>query len=181
MHRRGDVSREASGTYHVIPAGTFQPILWNDREHATEFDIDFTLLREFAEECYNDKADVDGHLDHSITEIRKKNRRFDATLQLHAQGAIKTYFMGLSVDPVTLKPEILALCIADLAALKASIGEFEDQYEGVRVQEPFDRQRIADLLERAQQERLLSAAMGCLALAHKHFDFITAELEGLPQ
>ncbi len=181
MHRRGEVNREASSTYHVIPAGTFQPILWNDREHATEFDIDFTLLREFAEECYNDKADEEGHLDDSIAEIRKKNRRLDATLQLHAQGAIKTFFMGLSIDPVTLKPEVLALCLADLTTLKASIGEFQEQYEGVRVQEPFDRQRIADLLERAQQERLLSAAMGCLALAHKHFDFITSELEGLPQ
>lgn len=179
MHRRGEVNREASGAYHVMPAGTFQPILWNDRQHATEFDLNFTLLREFAEECYNDKADTDGHLENSIHEIRAKNRQLDATLRLYSRGAIKTFFMGLSLDAVTLKPEVLALCLADLSTLETAIGNFEDQYEGIRVQEPFDRQRLEELLGRAPQERLLSAAMGCLTLAHKHFDAILSELEDL--
>jgi hypothetical protein len=181
MHRRGEVNREASGTYHVIPAGTFQPILWNDREHATEFDPNFTLLREFAEECYDDKADADGHLAASTDEIRKSHRSFDTAFRLHREGAIRTYVFGLTLDMVTLKPELLTLVLADAGRLKADFGEFREQYEGIRVEEPFDKRRIEDLLSHGSQERVLAAAMGCLALAHKNFDFIMEQLDGLPE
>ncbi len=181
MHRRGDVSREASGTYHVIPAGTFQPILWNDREHAAEFDPNFTLLREFAEECYDDNADVDGHLASSIADICKSHSAFDTAFRLHRDGAIKTFVFGLTLDMVTLKPEMLTLCLADAHRLKADFGAFREQYEGVRVEEPFDKHRLEELLRHGSQERLLAAATGCLVLAHRNFDFIMKQLDGLPE
>jgi hypothetical protein len=77
MHKRSDINREASGCYHVVPAGSFQPLLDKDRDHVSEFRFDFTLIREFAEELYNDNAEIIARQEESINDVLKKHPKIE--------------------------------------------------------------------------------------------------------
>jgi hypothetical protein len=51
--RSGDLA-ETAGLLHVIPAGTFQPTLQDNRFGNDEFSLTENLVREFAEELFDD-------------------------------------------------------------------------------------------------------------------------------
>lgn len=109
MHRSHTGS--AAGTFHVVPAGEFQPTnnspaAW--RDHCTLWQ---TVLREFSEELLLDDEAKSGGLDMRALAARE---RMVPLVQLMRSGDWKTYFLGMGLDPLTLKPELLLVSIIDL-------------------------------------------------------------------
>jgi hypothetical protein len=56
IHKRKKDQVESPGFYHVVPAGTFQPVSEHDIE--TQYSFEFTIFREFLEELFDmEKSD----------------------------------------------------------------------------------------------------------------------------
>jgi hypothetical protein len=111
---------EAQGTKHVVPAGTFQsdsPI-----EHHTLRDrrLERTVWREFAEELIGEQLVKDwiaggkDFLKHPLVapfyDLRAPR---DGTAP-----SSKIFYLGVGLDPLTLKPEILTLMVVDERRIK---------------------------------------------------------------
>jgi hypothetical protein len=168
-NRSGEGLAEAKNTFHVVPAGTFQPDAYEDVQHVRDFDLYRNVMRELAEELLGRKE---------LTELVKDRSNFmeegfiQPYVSLFNNGEAKLFFMGVGLDPLTTKPEILTCMVLSGSAVrrrKISL-RFKDNFEGEHFVVPFCR----DLLQkRLEDERTLSAGKGLLALALKHFDFLT--------
>jgi hypothetical protein len=54
VQKRRDDLVELPGFFHVVPAGTFQPLsVFDDADINAQFSFPFTILRELLEELYN--------------------------------------------------------------------------------------------------------------------------------
>jgi hypothetical protein len=121
MMHRSKFTGTASGTLHVIPAGEFQPTTdsptaW--KEHCTLWQ---TVLREFSEELLLDNEAKSGGLDMVKLSQRLQMRPL---VELIRSGNWKTYFLGVGLDALTLKPEILLTSVIDLPRFIEAISSF---------------------------------------------------------
>ncbi|MBR6950826.1 MAG: hypothetical protein IKH56_03730 [Oscillospiraceae bacterium] len=104
LHKRGNLVAEGMGNYHVVPAGSYQPL----REYAEREDTDSdhfaetmknTVLREFGEEL----LDYEEFLDLNTSDLLQ---RLDSILE--------PVFLGLGFEPLNTKTEVLAALFIDL-------------------------------------------------------------------
>ncbi|MBR4743436.1 MAG: hypothetical protein IK082_04500 [Oscillospiraceae bacterium] len=104
LHKRGNRVAEGMGNYHVVPAGSYQPL----REYAEREDTDSdhiaetmknTVLREFGEEL----LDYEEFLDLNTSDLLQ---RLDSILD--------PVFLGLGFEPLNTKTEVLAALFIDL-------------------------------------------------------------------
>jgi len=121
MMKRSTLAGSAAGTVHVIPAGEFQPTSdarpdWE--KHCTLWQ---TILRETAEELLN----------HPEAESHSKQMEELAILEpivsmlrMIRNGQWKAYFLGIGLDPLTLKPEILVVSVINLREFRSSFSAY---------------------------------------------------------
>jgi len=104
LHKRGNKVAEGMGNYHVIPAGSYQPL----REYIEREDTDSdniaetmknTVLREFGEEL----LDYEEFLDLNTSDLLQ---RLDQILE--------PVYLGIGFEPLNTKTEVLAALIIDL-------------------------------------------------------------------
>jgi hypothetical protein len=173
MHRSRTGS--AAGTFHVVPAGEFQPtnnspVAW--RDHCTLWQ---TVLREFSEELLLDDEAKSGGLDMRALAAREQ---MVPLVQLIRSGDWKTYFLGMGLDPLTLKPELLLVSIIDLQHFvdavslpapgrrlpeKNSEGDIRGGPQG------WGEELTASNLSRYRDDPImLPAASGCIELFQRH-------------
>lgn len=89
-------------------------------------------------------------------------------------SGIDIRFLGLALDCVTLKPEILTLLIIDGNRLVSRWKELSDNWEGAHEIIPFSRENLTKWLK---EPKLLPAAAGCIALTLKNYDEVMAAIE----
>lgn len=174
MHRSRTGS--AAGTFHVAPAGEFQPttnspVAW--RDHCTLWQ---TVLREFSEELLLDDEAKSGGLDMRALAARKQ---MVPLVQLIRSGDWKTHFLGMGLDPLTLKPELLLVSIIDLwrfvdaVSLPAPGHRLPDKNsEGEILCGPlgWGEELTASNLSRYRDDPItLPAASGCIELFQRHW------------
>jgi len=170
MHARdGGRVVVASELMHVIPAGEFTP---SDRTYESlrrDFDIWSTIMREYAEEFLN-MEEAYGHggewLDyHKKFPYRQLN-------EARQEGQLTVQVLGLGLDPLTWKPELLTVCIIDDAVFdvifqdmvrKGSEGTLIVGPEGHGL--PFDEETVNLYANNPNTRRGASA---CLILAWEH-------------
>ena len=104
LHKRGNRVAEGMGNYHVVPAGSYQPL----REYAEREDTDSehfaetmknTVLREFGEEL----LDYEEFLDLNTSDLLQR-----------LDGILDPVFLGLGFEPLNTKTEVLAALFIDL-------------------------------------------------------------------
>jgi hypothetical protein len=117
LHWR-DPARVASGggLYQVAPVGVFQPshdASWN---RANDFDLWRSITRELSEELLGGGEDY--HSD--IAPIDYERWPLYAELaRARTAGALRVYWLGLGVDPLTLAADMLTVAVFDAALFDA--------------------------------------------------------------
>jgi hypothetical protein len=177
MHDRSSPQiAEAQNTFHVVPAGTFQPDSFADTNHQRDFSMQRTILRELAEELLG-KKEVENHTKRGEDFLTDpKLNRFVAGIE---NGDVRLFFMGLGFDPVTTKPEVLLAIVADARRLGITdlSTVFQNNWEGEFFTLPWSQERLQDFREDSQT---LPAASACLARAIDFFDSLSASLNRQP-
>lgn len=137
IHRRTDKIAEGSNSFHVVPAGSMQPINW---DHVKDDEIKpiKTVIKEFAEEL----LDKEGYGDLASEELLDK---FNKGLFADC------LYLGVGLEPLNLKTEMLACLIVDVS--RSSIlqhcknGEqlksfLSANYEGDLIFVPFEKMYV---------------------------------------
>lgn len=108
MHLRGkSETAYAMGTYHVIPAGEFQPSCLATTSFKGDFDLWKNILREYAEEllCMDE---YDGS---STVPFNYNTEPFISLEGERAANNIKAFYLGTGLDVITFQGEILTAVV----------------------------------------------------------------------
>jgi hypothetical protein len=167
MHERGakDVA-SAMGTFHVVPAGEFQPSsrAISSSVAGSEASLWHTMLREFAEELLG-APDAGGRGGKPIDFSVKPYSDLDAAANA---AELRAYFLGVTLDALSLKAEVLAAVVIarDRFTKLCGHGDAMTNEEGLVIEEAaFDESTILQYLA---TRNTLPAATGCLVLAWHH-------------
>ena len=126
MHIRGNDVAEGPGLYHVVPAGSYQPTEIKEGQKTVYRNMDpaSTVIKEFAEEVLKEGGSNDLVSEGWLNAIREK--------MVH-----KLYFLGIALEPVNLKTEMLSVLVIDVEKTNCSevniiesIFHFEEDVEG---------------------------------------------------
>ncbi len=167
MHDRSKAKvAEAIGTWHVVPAGSFAP---RHKGHVYE-DYSFytNTMREFGEELLGREELEEQVQDYSsvfeVDVIKGYSRLVD-------RGLGKAYYLGMGLDCLTTKPEILTALVFDRKDVEVFLGgcKLIDNYEGEHVEVDFDESELDKYI---RDERTLPAGAGCLLLVKRKFEFL---------
>ncbi|ARE77221.1 hypothetical protein B6R96_27500 [Streptomyces sp. Sge12] len=171
-HRSASNVALAGGTYHVMPAGVFQPSSVMPWDQSNDFNLWRNVLREYAEEFLGD-PEADGSsgepIDYDGTEP------FRTLNQARREGKVRPYCFGIGLDPLTLAGEILSVVVIDADVYDSVFsGMVSRNSEGAVVAGSpgssgagieFTEANVRRLLD---NEPLASAAAACLDLAWQH-------------
>jgi len=180
IHKRAEETVEAIGAEHVVPAGTFQPLNQNDAFHKVEFSLRRNVMREFGEELLNNENKKE-ELNRDLGAIDpdapfSEDPELQRLKELFDMPAIRLFFLGIALDCVTTKPEILTVLLVNRENLKSIRGKPISNWEGHHESVSFSKEQLREWMS---HDVMLPAGAGCLALAHRHFDEITEELTGV--
>ena len=176
LHQR-DPGRVAvcGGTYHVMPAGVFQPATLAPGAHPAEFDLWRSVQREYAEEFLGD-LDCDGNRTSPLDDADREPFRTLERARRH--GRVRAWLLGLGLDPLTLWGELLTVVVIDAEVFDTAFRELVPvNQEGVVVRVagrsghgvPFTEERVQQVTE-----RMAPAAAAALELAWRHRDLLLA-------
>lgn len=175
LHRRGSARvAVAGGTSHVIPAGVFQPsgiAPWN---MAGDFNLWYSILREYSEEMLGN-PEHDGSsgapIDYGTEEP------FRTLNDGRRAGKVRPWCLGVGIDPLAPAGEILTVTVIESDVFDVAFDEMvarnaegdlypsEDGSVGIAW--------TASNVRKVQvEEPLASAAAACIALTWKHRDLI---------
>ena len=170
-HRSASNVALAGGTYHVMPAGVFQPSSVMPWDQSNDFNLWRNVLREYAEEFLGD-PEADGSsgepIDYDGTEP------FRTLNQARRDGKVRPYCFGIGLDPLTLAGEILSVVVIDADVYDSvfagmvsrnSEGSVIAGHGSENAGVEFTETNVRRLLE---NEPLASAAAACLDLAWQH-------------
>lgn len=164
MHQRSSAVSLGTGLYHVVPAGEFAP---SDRRlSAVREDLSLwrNIAREYAEELLGD-SDAQGDGGKRIDYLNSTPYR-----QLTAagdSGDLVMYILGLGLDPLSWKPELLTVACFQRGAFDSCFGvDLPGNEEGQLLEgEVFDRKCLEAYLS---SPRIRPGARACLMLAWTH-------------
>jgi hypothetical protein len=177
-HVRGDETLEAQNTTHVVPAGGHQPYT-EGFGSPEESNIFRTVVREFLEELFRKEEAMNlrrhgGDLLNHPEVVKHVNAFFRS-------GAAQVRLLGLGLDPLTLKPELLVAIVVDWNRVISREGaielKIEANYEGKAL--PWDlgqRSRLAAILAQPPGGKpWLPAGAAAVQLALRHYDALLGE------
>ena len=110
MHRRGFNARVSMGVYHVAPAGEFQPHIDDPTVWASDLNLLHNIIREYAEEFLG-VAEAGG--DGGVAIDYDRDPPYSDFCRAFRQGKMKVFYLGVGIDPLSWKPEILTVCVFD--------------------------------------------------------------------
>jgi hypothetical protein len=170
MHRRDERSvATAPDAIHVIPAGEFSPADIELGSRVRDFKIWHTVMREYAEEF----LDVEESYGRGGRPLDYGNEwPYCELITAKARGELRLRVLGIGLDPLTWKPELLLVCVFDHAAFDRLFAKIvQHGKEGTIVVGP-KGQGIpfeAESVDRyVQDPSTRNAAQACLMLAWRH-------------
>jgi hypothetical protein len=181
LNVRSSSLAETPGLLHVIPAGTFQPTMQDDRFLDAEFSLTENLVREFAEELFDD-AGISGRearrvVFGSLDDLYGVQGRLFRTAIIHP-NKYKLLYLGTVIDPLNLKPEALTVFLLHEGYLQSVVGRdlapsWETEAGKILLHE-FSEERIAALISGGN---LVPTGKAHLMLVKKHFKHLQAALQ----
>lgn len=164
LHYR-DGARVAGGgsLVHLLPAGIFQPSSVNPESVATDFSIWRNIQREYAEEVLgHDEYDGTGDpIDYDESPFGEMDRAL-------ADGRLRAFCLGVTLDALTLAGDILTVVVLEPALHDELFADAVDQNDEGAVPArriPFERNTLDQLFEAGC---LSPGAAAALHLAWKH-------------
>jgi hypothetical protein len=154
-------------TIHVTPAGEFQPSGLSRKAIGSEFNLWKTILRGYAEEFLPGKeAKRSGGRDPLYAE-----HPYNLLNEARSESHLFVWYLGLGLDPLTWKPEILVACVIDAPTFDRIFGNMPDENRkgelliGDGFGLPFSQGEVDGYLHSG---RMLAAGAACLQLAWQH-------------
>jgi hypothetical protein len=172
LHWRDGLAVAVAGNLlHLMPAGVLQPtgLRRNNSEPANapgdeRVNLWFTQLREYAEEFLGASCPTDsGPVDIAVAEP------FASLDRARADGRVRTFCLGLGLDPLTLWGELLTATVFDPdtydGLLGRAVSENDEGSHAVAI--AFTRDRVERLLGSGD---LAPAAAACVEMAWRNRD-----------
>ncbi|MDD5327245.1 MAG: hypothetical protein PHY02_05465 [Phycisphaerae bacterium] len=108
MHIRGaDKTATSMGTYHVIPAGEFQPSCIAPASIKEDLNLWKNIMREYAEELLG----MDEYDGNSAVPINYGIEPFVSLENERTNGNIRPFYLGFGLEPASLQGEILTVVV----------------------------------------------------------------------
>jgi hypothetical protein len=183
VHDRTGKVAEAAGTLHVVPAGTFQPDGLTEHPSGRDFSLERTIWREFAEELLGQKS-VEELVLHGKDFLAEAPVRDLHALWTRPKPALRIFYLGCGLDPLTLKPELLCMMVVDAREIPVStpagphlgIRDVDDLKHvfGANWEGKHDSCALSEkeLLRFVRGDRTLAAGAAAMQLAARHVDAI---------
>jgi hypothetical protein len=170
--RNADSVAVAGSTFHVIPAGVFQPSSIAPWDHENDFDLWRNIMREYGEEFLG-LPEADGSSGEPIEYAHVEPYR--SLERARAMGQLRDFYFGTVLDPLTLAAEIITAVVIDDHVFDAVFSNMVSvNSEGAVVGAsdaagrhgiPFEEATVRTLLTHPS---LAPAAAACLHLAWLH-------------
>ncbi|MBF2089820.1 MAG: CHAT domain-containing protein [Synechococcales cyanobacterium K44_A2020_017] len=179
LNMRSNKLSETPGLKHIIPAGTFQPNFQDDRFHEQEFSFVENIIREFTEELLDDE-NLRGDSSSTLRFTDMYGERGKAfRREVVEDRNVELLYLGMVIDPINLKPEILTVLMIHEAYLRGICGKrFQESWE--TQDSTLDYNKFSKLdLQRALNKPLVPTGKAHLWLTLKHFDFLYSRLSQL--
>jgi len=177
MHKRGANSVAVGmNTFNVIPAGEFQP----STSSITGADKDFcfwsNIMREYSEEFLGFKE----HYKENGLPVNYTKPPFDAFNKALNEGKARCYYLGFGIDPLSLKGEILTVCIWDADKFDEVFAEIcIDNEEGTLISDRDDNNLLVgipfneeNVMRYIREEENTPPGLACLKLTLEHRDML---------
>lgn len=171
MHFRPGTTLEAQNTWHVVPAGGHQPLtdsFVSDEDQS----LWRSAVREFVEEVFN-KEEAAKYRKSGVSFLDHPEVKPIVDKVFRKDGVAKIYLMGMGLDPVTTKLEILVAIVVDWKKFmtRAEGLKIEANYEGKIVHRELTKDMLLAAATRGEDGRpVLPAGSACLLMAHKFLD-----------
>jgi FMN phosphatase YigB (HAD superfamily) len=161
----------APNTDHVIPAGEFQPTTRGPGPFLRQCTLWQTILREFSEEILRNSEAKSHGLDMRALAALPAVRPL---VDLIRVGAWRSYLLGVALDPLNLKPEVMVACVIEKAAFLEHAGDLLE--DGQLPQSNFEGDLLRGtggwgeevtemaLMQFLQTENTHAAGRGCIEL-----------------
>jgi hypothetical protein len=169
LHQRdGGGVAGGGGMTHLLPAGIFQPCSVMPESVANDFSIWRNIQREYAEELLG-QAECDGSgrpLDYSNVEP------FATMDQGLADGRIRVYCLGLTLDALTLAGDLLTVAVFEPELYDSLFGGHVDRNDEGAIPAravPFEAHTIRQLRESGQ---LSAGATAAIELSWRHRKYV---------
>jgi hypothetical protein len=121
VHLRDETQLQAQNTLHVLPAGGHQP--FSQIGNIAETSLWRTIVREFFEELFDkEELFMQPQPSEDFFQYPKIKKLLDVFFT-GSQASARVYLFGFGLDPVTLKPEVLAAIVIDW---KKAIGQIDN-------------------------------------------------------
>lgn len=169
---------ETPGLLHVIPAGTFQANMKDDRFHDVEFSFTENLWREFTEELLEDK-DLRGNAPFVLNVEDMYSDKGKRLRQIIINPErFELLYLGTVIDPINLKAEALGVLLLHEGYLQYVCGgELTATWETGRLA-LFDFTE-ANLDKLIKDESFVPTGKAHLMLVKKHYQYLAATLTHL--
>ncbi|MEV7007751.1 hypothetical protein [Streptosporangium sp. NPDC051022] len=151
------------GLHQVMPVGVFQPRGDGQAAEAEDFDLWRCAVREYGEEFLG-HAELYGEA--FAYDTWPFHRRME---QARAEGLLRSFVLGLGVDPLTFATDILAVSVFEAEAFDALLGGIVEENEEGRVVGaggiPFRAEQVTRYV---RDEPMQAAGAAVLELAWEH-------------
>ncbi|ROP41320.1 hypothetical protein [Saccharothrix texasensis] len=168
MHKRSARVVLAADFFHVVPAGEFTPSDVSLTAVRDDLDLWRNICREYAEELLG-VADAQGDGGHRIDYADAEPYR--SLHRARESGRLSVHVLGLGLDPLSLKPELLTVAVFDGETFRGIFGDrMVGNYEGTVVQdEPFDAETVQGYVD---LPNVRGGAKACLRLSWRNREFL---------
>lgn len=172
LHRRdAKAVAVAGGTYHVSPAGVFQPAALAPAHQANDFSIWRNIQREYSEEFLGNPEHDGNSIDPIDYEHDEPFRSFE---KARASGDCRVFVCAVVLEPLTLWVELLTVAVFEAAAFDHLFADMvEVNEEGAAVSTEAGQPKVgvpftSSALDRLRAEPLSPISRACIALAWTH-------------
>ena len=161
----------SQGVAHVTPAGEFQPRNLSIVADASDLNLWDSISREYAEEFLGVQHDQGQPLDEHDDQLTRDMRA--ALDDARRSGRLTLSYLGVGLDPLTWKPEILTTAVFDGDTFDAIFGDIVlENDEGRLIFADYNNARgipfTEDDIRYWAHGRMLAAGEACLYLAWKY-------------
>lgn len=163
MHDRGDHKVGlAAGSLHVTPAGEFQPSGPAPTLYAADCNLWQNMQREYNEEFLGAPESWETGLSPDY-DAGEPYRAFSQAVE---SGALRLYFLGLCLDPLSLKPDLLTCAVWDAEAFDGIFHEWKDHNaEGILHVVEWTEENVSKF---RYSPRIVPAGRACLDIFSEH-------------
>ncbi|MBE9572281.1 MAG: hypothetical protein IMF11_16765 [Proteobacteria bacterium] len=174
MHRRGkSETAYAMGTYHVIPAGEFQPSCLATASFREDFNLWKNIMREYAEELLcMDEYDGSG-----TVPFNYNVEPFNLLEGERAANNIKAFYLGIGLDVITFQGEILTAVVFKEDTFKKVFPKVLDENREGKIitdKDRWGREFTQEEYDSYQDANVLATGEAILNIAWKNRQFFKA-------